>query len=290
MVDNSRKAGGEASKVRGDAKKSLDMSKDSKESSIGTLELQKGTIEPKKGTVESPKGTDALKKGSVESLSKSKLPSKEGTKAGGYEIYYTIDGKTPSPKTGILYTEPITVDKDMTVKAVAVDGKGRMSQVVEAQYVRYVRDKDITYVTKPDNQYYAGGNEGLIDNARGKVNYRIGGWQGFTTDCELIIDLREMKKITTVGAGCLEEQRSWIFYPKGMEVFVSEDGNNYKPFNNVTITSARTEGAHIQDLEVKGDANARYVKIVIKNYGKLPEWHLSAGEQAWLFVDEVWVK
>ena len=290
VVDNSRKAGGEASKVRGDAKKSLDMSKDSKESSIGTLELQKGTIEPKKGTVESPKGTDALKKGSVESLSKSKLPSKEGTKAGGYEIYYTIDGKTPSPKTGILYTEPITVDKDMTVKAVAVDGKGRMSQVVEAQYVRYVRDKDITYVTKPDNQYYAGGNEGLIDNARGKVNYRIGGWQGFTTDCELIIDLREMKKITTVGAGCLEEQRSWIFYPKGMEVFVSEDGNNYKPFNNVTITSARTEGAHIQDLEVKGDANARYVKIVIKNYGKLPEWHLSAGEQAWLFVDEVWVK
>ena len=290
VVDNSRKAGGEASKVRGDAKKSLDMSKDSKESSIGTLELQKGTIEPKKGTVESPKGTDALKKGSVESLSKSKLPSKEGTKAGGYEIYYTIDGKTPSPKTGILYTEPIAVDKDMTVKAVAVDRKGRVSQVAEAHYVRYVRDKDITYVTKPDNQYYAGGNEGLIDNARGKVNYRIGGWQGFTTDCELIIDLREMKKITTVGAGCLEEQRSWIFYPKGMEVFVSEDGNNYKPFNNVTITSARTEGAHIQDLEVKGDANARYVKIVIKNYGKLPEWHLSAGEQAWLFLDEVWVK
>ncbi|MCR4826556.1 MAG: discoidin domain-containing protein, partial [Bacteroidales bacterium] len=153
-----------------------------------------------------------------------------------------------------------------------------------------VRDKDITYVTKPDNQYYAGGNEGLIDNSRGKVNYRIGGWQGFTTDCELVIDLREAKKITTVGAGVLEEQRAWIFYPKGMEVYVSDDGKSYKPFGQMNITDSKTEGAHIQDLEVKGKANARYVKIVIKNYGKLPEWHLSAGEQAWLFVDEVWVR
>ena len=130
----------------------------------------------------------------------------------------------------------------------------------------------------------------MIDNSRGKVNYRIGGWQGFTTDCELVIDLRESKKITTVGAGVLEEQRAWIFYPKGMEVYVSDDGKNYKPFGQMNVTGNKTEGAHIQDLEVKGKANARYVKIVIKNYGKLPEWHLSAGEQAWLFVDEVWVK
>ena len=266
----------ESIKSKGEAK-SLEMRKDSK----GSDELRKGSLELQKGPAE-------LKNGSPESVKKSSLTLKDAT--GGYEIYYTIDGTMPTPKTGIHYAEPITVDKDITLKAIAVDVKGRTSQVAEAHYVRYVRDKDITYVTKPDNQYYAGGNEGLIDNSRGKVNYRIGGWQGFTTDCELIIDLREVKKITTVGVGCLEEQRAWIFYPSSMEVLVSEDGKNYKPFKNVTLASERTEGAHIQDLEVKGKANARYVKIIVKNYGKLPEWHLSAGEQAWLFVDEVWVK
>jgi predicted alpha-1,2-mannosidase len=207
-----------------------------------------------------------------------------------YEIYYTTDGSQPTPKTGICYTGPITVDKDMTVKAVAVNSKGLMSPVAEAHYVRYTRDKDITYVTNPNPQYYAGGDAGLIDNLRGKVNYRIGGWQGFTTDCELIVDLREVKPISVVGAGCLEEQRAWIFYPKGMEVYVSTDGKDYKLFSKKDLSVPRTEGAHIQNVEVKGKAKARYVKIVIKNYGKMPEWHLSAGEQAWLFVDEVWVK
>lgn len=207
-----------------------------------------------------------------------------------YMIFYSTDGRDPSPKTGIRYTQPIYIDKDMTIKAIAVNQKGRTSKVAEAHYVRYTRDKDITYITKPDPQYFSGGNAGLINNLRGKVNYRIGGWQGFTTDCEVVIDLHETKPVAQVGAGVLEEQRAWIFYPQGMEVYVSDDGKDYKSFGKTTLNVPKTEGAHIQDLIVKGKANARYVKIVIKNYGKLPEWHLSAGQQSWLFVDEVWVK
>jgi hypothetical protein len=207
-----------------------------------------------------------------------------------YSIYYTTDGSTPTPKNGKLYKEPFTVDKDVTIKAVAVDSRGTSSRTAEAHYVRYTRDKDLTYVHQPDPQYFAGGDEGLIDNQRGKVNYRIGGWQGFTTDCEVIVDLRTSKKISEVGAGVLEEQRAWIFYPRAFEVYVSNDGKEYTLYDKTTLPIGRTEGAHIQDLKVTGNAKARYVKIIIKNYGKMPSWHISAGEQAWLFVDEIWVK
>ena len=210
--------------------------------------------------------------------------------ANAYEIYYTTDGSTPTPKTGIRYKDPIVVEKDVTIKAVAVDAKGTQSKVAEARYVRYTRDKDLTYITKPEPQYYAGGDAGLIDNSRGKVNYRIGGWQGFTKDCELVVDLRESKKVSEVGAGVLEEQRAWIFYPTAMEVYVSENGKDYTLFGKESFNVQRTDGAHLQDIRVQGKANARYVKIIIRNYGKLPEWHLSAGQQAWLFVDEVWVR
>jgi hypothetical protein len=225
-----------------------------------------------------------------ESAPANRLQAMPVNQGGNYKIYYTTDGSEPTPKNGKLYTERFVVDKDVTVKAIAVDEKGITSKVAEAKYVRYTRNKDITYVTKPDPQYYAGGDAGLIDNTRGKVNYRIGGWQGFTTDCELIIDLREVQKISEVGAGVLEEQRAWIFYPRTFEVYVSEDGKQYTLFNKTALPIGRTEGAHIQDLKVTGNAKARYVKVIIKNYGKLPSWHLSAGEQAWLFVDEVWVK
>ena len=73
-----------------------------------------------------------------------------------YEIFYTLDGRDPSPKTGIQYKEPIVIDKDVTIKAIAVDAKGHQSKVAEAHYVRYTRDKDLTYLTKPDPQYFAG--------------------------------------------------------------------------------------------------------------------------------------
>lgn len=229
----------------------------------------------------------------IENNVKQVTPSKfepEQKNQGQYTIYYTTDGSRPSPKTAKPYKFPIIVDKDMTIKAIAVDRIGQQSPVAEAHYVRYTRDKDITYITKPNPQYYAGGDAGLIDNLRGRENYRIGGWQGFTTDCEVVIDLRTIKPITQVGVGCLEEQRSWIFLPQGMEVYVSEDGKDYQLFGKRALVPSRVEGAHIEDLTINGKADARFVKVVVKNYGKLPKWHLSAGEQSWLFIDEIWVK
>ena len=35
---------------------------------------------------------------------------------------------------------------------------------------------------------------------------------------------------------------------------------------------------------------ARFVKVVAKNFGKLPEWHQGFGGDAFIFVDEVRVK
>ena len=35
---------------------------------------------------------------------------------------------------------------------------------------------------------------------------------------------------------------------------------------------------------------ARLVKVVAKNFGKLPEWHQGFGGDAFIFVDEIVVK
>jgi hypothetical protein len=34
---------------------------------------------------------------------------------------------------------------------------------------------------------------------------------------------------------------------------------------------------------------ARYVKVKAKNFGKLPRWHLGAGGEAFIFIDEITV-
>ncbi|MBI3577561.1 fibronectin type III domain-containing protein, partial [Candidatus Gottesmanbacteria bacterium] len=51
----------------------------------------------------------------------------------GRGVYYTTDGTTPD-KTKTLYTGAITVDKDMTIKAIAYDNAGNASGVLSATY------------------------------------------------------------------------------------------------------------------------------------------------------------
>jgi hypothetical protein len=35
---------------------------------------------------------------------------------------------------------------------------------------------------------------------------------------------------------------------------------------------------------------ARYVKVIAKNFGKLPEWHQGFGGDAFIFIDEITIK
>ncbi len=207
------------------------------------------------------------------------------------KIYYTLDGSMPTPTNGTLYTGPITVDREMTIKAITYHKELGTSQVAEAHYTKFTKDKDLQYITKPDPQYYAGGDDGLIDCIRGKANWRIGNWQGFPGDFEAVIDLRTAKKVESVSLSCLEDVRAWIFYPKRAEVFISDDGINYKPFGSVEgIGSEKSEDAKLHTFTVTGNATGRHLKVKITNYGPLPDWHVSAGMGAWLFMDEIVIK
>lgn len=207
------------------------------------------------------------------------------------KIYYTTDGTTPSATNGTLYQRPIIITDNATIKAVAYDDVNGYSQVAEAHYVQFDKDKVLSYKTKPDPQYYAGGDDGLIDGLRGSANWRIGNWQGFTGDFEAVIDLQKQKPISQVDVGCLEHVRSWICYPRKIEIYTSENGIDYTLFGMVNGMEAQpTDDARIHTFVVNGEASARYVKVKVLNYGKLPDWHVSAGEQAWLFLDEIEIK
>ena len=92
--------------------------------------------------------------------------------------------------------------------------------------------------------------------------------------------------------GCHQDVRSWIFYPKQVEYWTSNDDINYdyqgKVFANF---SDKIEGSFQKDFTIKlKELKARYIKIKAKNYGVCPEWHLGAGGKTWVFVDEITIK
>lgn len=211
---------------------------------------------------------------------------------GGTAIHYTTDGRTPDTNSP-CYSRPIAVSRDMTLRAVAYNAKHGYSPVVDQTLRRFVADKKLTYVTQPAPQYTENGPQGLIDRLYGTTNYRIGGWQGWQGDMEVVVDLLRSKTVTSVGVDCMEHMRSWIFFPSRVEVSVSDDGVTYTPWATVenevfAAIRERQEESTQHTFVCRGPyVSARYLRIRATNFGKLPEWHISAGEQAWLFVDEI---
>ena len=207
------------------------------------------------------------------------------------DIYYTTDGSTPAPTHGTKYESPITIKESTTLKAIAYNKISGASKVAEANYRHFNKDKKLSYITKPAQHYFAGGEDGLIDGLRAKANWRVGGWQGFPGDFEGVIMLDEPKTVHSVAISCLEDVRAWIFYPSKVEVYISDDGEHYTLFGTANgIGSEKSEDAKLHEFVVKGDATGRYLKVKASSYGKLPAWHISAGEQAWLFMDEITVE
>jgi hypothetical protein len=149
---------------------------------------------------------------------------------------------------------------------------------------------NILLKTSPSPKYSANGIQSLIDKTRGTASYLDGTWLGFEQeDFEAIIDLQTIKPVNKIIIGCLQAQIQWIFYPKSIEVAVSENGKDFKVVGMQNLGDPKqNENPSTKDFIVKLDSiKTKYVRIIVKNIGICPDWHSGAGGKAWLLVDEI---
>ena len=152
----------------------------------------------------------------------------------------------------------------------------------------------INIKSKYNPQYHAGGPEGLLDGILGTENWRKGDWQGYQSqDFEAVVDLQEAKDITEISARFLQDQRSWIVMPTKVEYYISDDNVNFSFFGSVAnALDPKIEENTILNFTSKETKakKARYVKVIAKNFGKLPDWHQGFGGDAFIFIDEITIK
>jgi hypothetical protein len=164
---------------------------------------------------------------------------------------------------------------------------------VNAHFRRILHDWKIRVMSKYAPQYSAGGPDALIDGARGGADFRTGAWQGYQgQDFEALIDLGEVKGVTRLGAGFLQDVGSWIWLPTRVEFELSLDGVNFTEAavssHDVPDRDTRITVKELSSTFPRRDA--RYVKVRAYKYGAVPPWHPGAGGQAWIFVDEIIVE
>jgi hexosaminidase len=107
------------------------------------------------------------------------------------------------------------------------------------------------------------------------------------------VDLGRPMNILRVGLDCLRSQGAWIFYPLWIDVQGSEDGESWLEMGRVEVPRERIEERQSRRFEVsapEGFPGVRFLRVRAGNHGALPTWHPGAGEDAWLFVDEILVE
>jgi predicted alpha-1,2-mannosidase len=223
-------------------------------------------------------------------VSLDKLPSETGT------IVYTTNGDDPTEASATA-DKNLTLFETTTLKARIYRKEGAKliySPVVATTFMKYTQDKVIDLKTPYANQYSGGGAQGLVDGQFGGLDYRGTEWQGFQgKDVEAVVTLTEPRQISSISVSCFQDTKAWIFHPKSLTVEVSEDGITYKKVGTTRNSSVddRREGATINPIRMDfPPVAAKYVRIRVENYGLCPQWHLGAGGETWLFLDEIVVE
>ncbi len=211
--------------------------------------------------------------------------------SGGADIFYTLDGSVPTTSS-TKYIAPFNLDSSAVVKAIAVRGN-MQSLITEASLLKKPNDWTVKIDSKYNRQYTGGGDDGLIDGMRGTTNFASGEWQGYQgQDFVATIDLQKETSISKVGGGFLQTARSWIWMPTHIEFEISTDGVNFTRVADIKTDIAPEDmDSKIRDyVQTISPTKARYVRVHAFNLGKIPAWHPGAGFDAFIFVDELFVR
>ena len=190
-------------------------------------------------------------------------------------VYYTTDGSEPTPQSA-RFVSPFVIERDATVKAIALDARGNRSFVVTGSFHRIPHDWKITLSSSYSSQYPASGDTTLIDGIRGTTNWSGGAWQGYwEKDLVALVDLGKVQRVGKVGVGFLQDIGSWIWFPRRVEIELSVDGRTFKTAASIPAGPADTTIKNFEQTITP--QNARFVRIRAVNSGK----------NTWIFADEI---
>ncbi|RYY66360.1 MAG: glycoside hydrolase family 92 protein, partial [Chitinophagaceae bacterium] len=205
-------------------------------------------------------------------------------------LYYRVAANGKQEATSRRYTGAFWLRQTSTVYLEQTYSETQ-NLVQEQTFYKIPSDRTVTVQSKVHPMYTAGGDDALVDSIFGTTNWRAGEWQSyFGNDFEATVDLKSVRPVSYVGVHVLQDPGPWILFPKEVIISVSEDGKTFREAARVANTiGPGAKGAQLQTLGSPLQVQARYIRVKAVNGGPLPAGHLSAGQSAHLFVDEVLV-
>jgi hypothetical protein len=210
-------------------------------------------------------------------------------------IYFTIDGSDPTLRSS-RYETPFWLDRGTLVRARVYADKqayrlSELSIMVHKAVGRLGILNSHYSLYKP--AYAAGGELALLDGLRGSEDFNDGRWQGYQgQDLDIVIDLKKPTEIKKISIGLLQQSYSWILMPERVQLLTSDDGKTFSLAKEIpNSVNPKDEGTVIRDVSAQFEGlKTRFVRVVCKYPGKLPEWHHASGNDSFIFADEIIVE
>ncbi|MBK7391924.1 MAG: GH92 family glycosyl hydrolase [Chloracidobacterium sp.] len=208
------------------------------------------------------------------------------------EIMYTVVSLIKeSPSQTKKYSGPFTISENSKVEAYAKDPKtGAVSFTTEANFIKQPNDWTVKVISPYSTQYTGGGDNAIVDGIRGTTNFASGEWQGVQGKTyEAVVDLQRETEIKEVGASFLQVAGPWIWMPANIKFEISNNGTDWTQAADIKTDVPQTDMTPtIREFKQSvTPVKARYVRLRAYNFGKIPSWHLGAGGDPWIFIDEV---
>jgi hexosaminidase len=204
-------------------------------------------------------------------------------------IKYTTDGTAPTAAS-LAYEKPILITANQTIKAAYFENDKPKSATIEQLFsVTKSTGKKIELLHQPHENYGIGGGFTLVDGMKGNTAKFGRDWLGFWgKDMNATIDLEASRSVSKVEISTLSAPASWIYYPKNMTIWVSNDGKNFEQVSMISSEEIeRTNGKLVAHFE---NIKAQWIKVIAKNNGIIYDGNPGAGSNSWLFVDEISVE
>lgn len=209
----------------------------------------------------------------------------------GADIYYTLDGVPPS-RSSSKYVAPLIISQSTNLQALAYLPCGLVSDTFKLEVdINKATFCPVKLNTSPSERYWGDAGKVLVDGLRSKAFHTTGLWIGYYDEpMEAVIDLGADQECSKVLVSSLTDMGSRIMGIQYLRVLTSSDGKSFVKTAERTMPEPPMQlGKKMIDCWVLSfpPVKARFVKIVAEGFPALPDWHSGAGEQPFLFVDEI---
>ncbi len=210
-------------------------------------------------------------------------------------VYYSINQDSVG-NFSTKYIDTIYIHEDVKIKACVVQNN-RSFGISECNLVYHKAIGKLLSMRSQYSPYHpsydGGGINGLLDGRQGdSINLRSGNWQGFAgQDIELEIDLQRTEPLHSFSMGFFQNTYDWVIFPKQVEIYIKNElTEEYQLLTTIKGKTSPEKQGNLKENYTADFSNiqSRYIKVIARYYGKLPEWHHAGSSyESMIFSDEI---